>query len=147
MVGMKMQHSAQKFDFNTPITSDMTLYAKWEAANSINEIRLAGDFQYGTVPVGTLPSFNPRATTDSITIDEVNSQLGHAIKVQNGAWSGFGSETPTAVNDGKTNYGYSFCVKTNDGYQLDYSNLKVFYNEEEVTSICKNIKVCLGCLC
>ena len=133
---------SKKFDFNTPITSDMTLYAKWEAANSINEIRLAGDFQYGTVPVGTLPSFNPRATTDSITIDEVNSNWQY--KMQNGAWSGFGSETPTAVNDGKTNYGYSFCVKTNDGYQLDYSNLKVFYNEEEVTSSVKISKYAWG---
>ena len=130
------------FDFNTPITSDITLYANWEAANSINEIRLAGDIQYGTVQVGTLPSFNPRATTDSITIDEVNSNWQY--KMQNGAWSGFGSETPTAVNDGKTNYGYSFCVKTNDGYQLDYSNLKVFYNEEEVTSSVKISKYAWG---
>ena len=131
------------FDFNnTPITSDMTLYAKWEAANSINEIRLAGDFQYGTVPVGTLPSFNPRTTTDSITIDKVNSNWEY--KMQNGGWSGFGSETPTAVNDGKTNYGYSFCVKTNDGYQLDYSNLKVFYNEEEVTASVKILKYAWG---
>ena len=132
-----------EFNFNnTPITSDMTLYAKWEAANSINEIRLVGDIQYGTVQVGTLPSFNPRATTDSITIDEVNSNWQY--KMQNGAWSGFGSETPTAVNDGKTNYGYSFCVKTNDGYQLDYSNLKVFYNEEEVTSSVKISKYAWG---
>ena len=132
----------KEFDFNTPITSDITLYANWEAANSINEIRLAGDIQYGTVQVGTLPSFNPRATTDSITIDEVNSNWQY--KMQNGAWSGFGSETPTAVNDGKTNYGYSFCVKTNDGYQLDYSNLKFFYNEEEVTSSVKISKYAWG---
>ena len=131
------------FDFNnTPITSDMTLYAKWEAANSINEIRLVGDVQKGTVPVGTLPSFNPRTTTDSITIDKVNSNWEY--KMQNGGWSGFGSETPTAVNDGKTNYGYSFCVKTNDGYQLDYSNLKVFYNEEEVTASVKILKYAWG---
>ena len=73
----------KEFDFNTPITSDITLYANWEAANSINEIRLAGDIQYGTVQVGTLPSFNPRATTDSITIDEVNSNWQY--KMQNGA--------------------------------------------------------------
>ena len=122
-----------KFDFNnTPITSDMNLYAKWEAANSINEIRLAGAVQYGTVPVGTLPSFNPSTTTDNITIDNVNSHWKY--KMQNGLWSGFGSETPTAVNDGKTDYGYTFSVKPSDGYQLDYSNLKVFYNEVEVTS-------------
>ena len=121
--------------FNTPITSDMTLYAKWEAANSIKEIRLAGDVQYGNVPVGTLPSFNPRTTTDNITIDKVNSHWKY--KMQTGLWSGFGSETPTAVNDGKTDYGYTFSVKPNDGYQLDYSNLKVFYNEAEVTSTVK----------
>lgn len=105
---------SKKFDFNnTPITSNMTLYAKWEAANSINEIRLAGDIQYGTVPVGTLPSFNPRTTTDSITIDKVNSYWSY--KMQNGLWSGFGLETPTAVNDGKTDYGYTFNVKPSDG--------------------------------
>ena len=125
----------KEFDFNTPITSDMTLYANWEAANSINEIRLAGDFQYGTVPVGTLPSFNPRTTTDNITIDNTNSHWKY--KMQTGLWSGFGSETPTAVNDGKTDYGYTFSVKPSDGYQLDYSNLKVFYNEGEVTSTVK----------
>ena len=125
---------SKKFDFNTPIASDMTLYAKWEAANSINEIRLAGDFQYGTVSVGRLPSFNPRTTTDSITIDRTNSDW--AYKMQNGLWSRFGSETPTAVNDGKTNYGYDFSVKTNDGYQLA-SDLKVIYNGEDVTTTAK----------
>ena len=130
------------FDFNnTPITSDMTLYAKWEPANSINEIRLAGDFQYGKVPVGTLPSFNPRTTTDSITIDRTNSDW--AYKMQNGLWSRFGSETPTAVNDGKTNYGYDFNVKPNDGYQLA-SDLKVIYNGEDVTSTVKVQKYSWG---
>ena len=130
------------FDFNnTPITSDMTLYAKWEAANSINEIRLAGDYQKGTVPVGTLPSFNPRTTTDSITIDRTNSDW--AYKMQNGLWSRFGSETPTAVNDGKTNYGYDFNVKPNDGYQLA-SDFKVFYNEEDVTLSVKVSKYSWG---
>ena len=131
-----------KFDFNnTPITSDMTLYAKWEAANSIKEIRLVGDIQYGTVSVGTLPSFNPRTTTDSITIDRTNSDW--AYKMQNGLWSRFGSETPTAVNDGKTNYGYDFNVKTNDGYQLA-SDLKVIYNGEDVTSTVDIMKASWG---
>ena len=125
---------SKKFDFNTPITSDMTLYAKWEAANSINEIRLAGDFQYGTVPVGTLPSFNPRTTTDSITIDKTNSRWKY--KMESGAWSGFGSETPTAVNDGKTDYGYEFAVDTKEGYQLA-SDLKVIYNGVDVTLTAK----------
>ena len=126
---------------NTPITSDITLYAKWEAANSINEIRLVGDIQYGTVQVGTLPSFNPGTTTDSITIDRTNSDW--AYKMQNGLWSRFGLKTPTAVNDGKTNYGYDFSVKTNDGYQLA-SDLKVIYNGEDVTSTVDIMKASWG---
>ena len=123
-----------KFDFNnTPITSDMNLYAKWEAANSINEIILVGDVQYGNVPVGTLPSFNPRTTTDSITIDERNS---YWMKRESATslWSGFAGNTPVADNDGKTNYGYNFRVVPKDGYQLDYSTLKVIYNGKDVTS-------------
>ena len=132
---------SKEFDFNTPITSDMTLYAKWEAANSIKEIRLVGDIQYGTVSVGTLPSFNPRTTTDSITIDRTNSDW--AYKMQNGLWSGFGSETPTAVNDGKTDYGYDFRIVTNDGYQLA-SDLKVIYNGVDVTSTAKVKKYAWG---
>ena len=120
-----------KFDFNTPITSNRTLYAKWEAANSINEIRLAGDFQYGTVPAGVLPAFNPRTITDSISIGS-NSAWAY-YKSATSVWSGFGSETPVAVNDGKTKYGYRFQVKTNSGYQLA-SDLKVIYNGNDVTS-------------
>ena len=123
-----------KFDFyNTPITSDMTLYAKWEAANSINEIRLVGNYQYGNVPEGTLPSFNPRTTTDSITIDNTNSYWVKRTSTTS-LWGGFAGNTPVAYNDGKTDYGYTFRVVANDGYQLDYSNLKIFYNEGEVTS-------------
>ena len=123
---------SKKFDFNTPITGNITLYAKWEAANSINEVKLAGDYQYGTVPVGTLPSFNPRTMTDSITIDKGNSEWMY--KKENGNWSGFGSNTPVAYNDGKTDYGYIFHVAPNDGYQLASSNLKVLYNGKDVTS-------------
>ena len=123
---------SKEFDFNTLITSDMTLYANWEAANSINEIRLAGDIQYGTVQVGTLPSFNPGTTTDSITIDKTNSGWMKRTSTTS-LWGGFASNTPVAYNDGKTNYGYDFCVNTNDGYQLA-SELKVIYNGDDVTT-------------
>ena len=123
----------KKFDFNTPITNSMTLYALWEPANSINEIRLAGDFQYGTVPVGTLPSFNPRTTTEGISIG-MGTGTGWAYFInETSMWSGFGDDTPVAVNDGKTKYGYRFQVRPNDGYQLS-SDLKVIYNDEDVTS-------------
>ena len=122
-----------EFNFNnTPITSDMTLYAKWEAANSINEIRLVGDIQYGTVQVGTLPSFNPGTTTDSITIDKTNSGWMKRTSTTS-LWGGFAGNTPVAYNDGKTYYGYSFAVNTNDGYQLA-SDLKVIYNGDDVTT-------------
>ena len=48
-------------------------------------------------------------------------------------WSGFGSETPVAYNDGNTKYGYRFQVKTNSGYQLA-SDLKVIYKGVDVTT-------------
>ena len=108
----------------------------------ITEIKLTGNYQYGNVPAGILPSFNPGTTTDSITIDKVNSSWEY--KMQNGGWSGFGLETPVAYNDGKTNYGYSFAVETKADYQLDYLNLKVFYNEKEVTSSAKLTKYAWG---
>ena len=132
---------SKEFDFNTPITSDMTLYAKWDAANSINEIRLVGDVQKGNVPAGILPAFNPRTTTDSITINKRNSQWMY--KMQNGAWSAFGSETPVANNDGKTDYGYDFAVEPKAGYQLA-SDLKVIYNGVDVTTTARVKKFAWG---
>ena len=122
-----------KFDFNTPITSNITLYAKWEAANTIDEIRLTGDYEYGNVPAGTLPAFNPGTTTDNISIGLYNSGWAYFISATS-TWSRVSSETPVAYNDGKTKYGYDFNVKTNDGYQLNSTNLKVFYNEKDITS-------------
>ena len=122
-----------KFDFNTPITSNITLYAKWEAANTIDEIRLTGDYEYGNVPAGTLPAFNPGTTTDNINIGIHNSAWEYFMS-DISTWSGFGLETPVAYNDGKTKYGYRFQVNTNDGYQLNSTNLKVFYNGKDVTS-------------
>ena len=78
----------------------------------ITEINLTGNYQYGTVPAGILPAFNPGTTTDSITIDRTNSSWEY--KMKSGGWSGFGLETPVAYNDGKTDYGYSFAV---DNYE------------------------------
>ena len=34
----------------------------------ITEINLTGNYQYGNVPAGILPSFNPATTTDSICL-------------------------------------------------------------------------------
>lgn len=125
---------SKEFDFNTQITSDMTLYAKWEAVNFINEIRLAGDIQYGNVPVGKLPSFNPRTNTTGASINDRNSGWMER-KEATPSWQGFGSDTPVANNDGQTDYGYSFAVHvdTEAAYQLA-SDLQVFYNGEDVTS-------------
>ena len=97
----------------------------------ITEINLTGNYQYGNVPAGVLPAFNPGTTTEGIRMG-TNAGWSYFIN-ETSVWSGFGSETPTAVNDGKTKYGYRFQVKTNDGYQLA-SDLKVIYNGEDVTS-------------
>ena len=106
----------------------------------ITEIKLTGNYQYGNVPAGILPSFNPGTTTDSITIDRTNSDWDY----YNGSnWSRFGVETPVAYNDGKTKYGYDFRIVTNDGYQLA-SDLKVIYNGEDVTSTVDIMKASWG---
>ena len=97
----------------------------------VTEIKLTGNYQYGTVPAGVLPAFNPGTTTEGIRMG-TNAGWSYFIN-ETSVWSGFGLETPTAVNDGKTKYGYIFQVKTNDGYQLA-SDLKVIYNDEDVTS-------------
>ena len=97
----------------------------------ITEINLTGNYQHGTVPAGTLPSFNPRTTTESISLG-TGTDWAYFIN-ETSVWSGFSSETPVAYNDGKTKYGYRFQVKTNSGYQLA-SDLKVIYNDEDVTS-------------
>ena len=106
----------------------------------ITEINLTGNYQYGTVPAGILPAFNPGTTTDSITIDRTNSDWDY---YDGSNWSRFGVETPVAYNDGKTKYGYDFRIVTNDGYQLA-SDLKVIYNGEDVTSTVDIMKASWG---
>ena len=98
----------------------------------ITEINLTGNYQYGTVPAGVLPAFNPATTTEGIRIGTTNSDWSYFINATS-VWSGFGADTPVAYNDGTTKYGYRFQVRTNSGYQLA-SDLKVIYNGNDVTS-------------
>ena len=65
----------------------------------IAEIKLTGDYQYGNVPAGILPAFNPATTTEGISIGTGNGGWAH-FKSAISMWSGFGSETPVAYNDG-----------------------------------------------
>ena len=108
----------------------------------ITEIKLTGDYEYGTVPAGILPAFNPATTTEGISIGTGNGGWAH-FKSAISTWSGFGSETPVAYNDGSTKYGFTFYVKTNSGYQLA-SGFKVFYNGKEVTSTVEVLKYAWG---
>ena len=50
-----------------------TLAAVNATVIDITIINLTGNYQYGTVPAGILPAFNPGTTTDGITIDKTNS--------------------------------------------------------------------------
>lgn len=111
----------------------------------ITEINLTGNYEYGTVQAGILPAFNPGTTTEGISIGTGNGGWAH-FESAISTWSGFGSETPVAYNDGSTKYGFTFYVKTNSGYQLA-SGFKVFYNGEEVTSTVEVLKYAWGCLC
>jgi len=108
----------------------------------ITEINLTGNYEYGTVQAGILPAFNPGTTTEGISIGTGNGGWAH-FESAISTWSGFGSETPVAYNDGSTKYGFTFYVKTNSGYQLA-SSFKVFYNGKEVTSTVEVLKYAWG---
>lgn len=61
----------------------------------ITEINLTGDYQHGNVSAGILPAFNHGTTTDSITIDETNSDWVKRTSTTS-SWGGFAGNTPVA---------------------------------------------------
>ena len=73
----------------------------------ITEIKLTGNYEYGTVPAGILPAFNPGTNTDGISIGTGNGGWAH-FESAISTWSGFGADTPVAYNDGSTKYGFTF---------------------------------------
>ena len=89
-----------------------------------------------TVDPGELPEFTAASTTDHVTsIDAYGTNSSWMWWGEHSAaWSGFGLDTPTAVNDGKTHYAMSLAVNVEDGYAFDGST-KIYFNGVDVTSL------------
>ena len=101
------------------------------ASTVIDEIRITSSTT--NVEPGTLPDFTAETTTEHASIDFSNSSWRWWGQSST-SWQGFGVETPTAVNDGKTHYAIDLCIDLENGYSFD-ENTKIYFNGVDVTSL------------
>ncbi len=124
--------SENAFDFETPITKNTTLIAKWVSAKKIEELRLNSSTTKPTE--GLLGEFTVTTATEHIELSDYGDNTGWMKWGEgNTSWNGFGDEKPIALADGKTHYGLRLCINVKDGYQIN-SETKVFFNGVDVSS-------------
>ena len=121
-----------EFNFSNAITADTTIYAKWNSASILNEIRITSETT--SVQAGVLPAFTTTTTTEHASIEAYG---GNTIWVRwpsgAGSWHGFGNDTEAAFNDGITHYGMRLRVGLDSGYQFS-EDTKIYFNDVDVTS-------------
>ena len=121
-----------EFNFSNAITADTTIYAKWNSASILNEIRITSETT--SVQAGVLPAFTTTTTTEHASIEAYG---GNTIWVRwpsgAGSWHGFGDDTEAAFNDGITHYGMRLRVGLDSGYQFS-EDTKIYFNDVDVTS-------------
>ena len=121
-----------EFNFSNAITADTTIYAKWNSASILNEIRITSETT--SVQAGVLPAFTTTTTTEHASIEAYG---GNTIWVRwpsgAGSWHGFGNDTEAAFNDGSTHYGMRLYVGLDSGYQFS-KDTKIYFNDVDVTS-------------
>lgn len=124
--------SENEFDFETPITKNTTLIAKWVSAKKIEELRLNSST---TKPIeGLLGEFTVTTATEHIELSDYgDNTIWMKWGEGNTSWNGFGDEKPIALADGKTHYGLRLCINVKDEYQIN-SETKVFFNGEDISS-------------
>ena len=126
------------FDFeHETITDDITLYAKWfddeNAKMVLNTINI--DSNKTSVYEGTLKPFTVTSLTDHINFEEYGSNTGWSKwGPSDSAWKSFGTETPTAVQDG-THYGLRILYSLDDGYVLAESGVKILFKNTDITDM------------
>ncbi len=99
------------------------------ASTKISEIRISSSTT--SVSAGVLPDYTVSTTTEHITVSP-SYPNGWVKSDEISTWSGFGSETPTAVDDGKTHYALDIAVDVETGYELD-QNATIYFNGVDVT--------------
>ena len=103
------------------------------AETEINEIRLTSSTT--SVQPGELSEFSVSTTTEHVSsIDSYGSNTNWMYKEEHQPeWHGFGTNTPTAVEDGTTHYGMNISVNLDSGYEFS-ENTKIYFNGVDVTS-------------
>ena len=67
-----------KYDFSTPVTENITLYAKWEASQTINDISGSGS------PLDPMPTIIPGETMDLYLVKGQKFNIGEGWSVDKG---------------------------------------------------------------
>ena len=118
------------FNFNTVITDNLTLYAKWNEL--VKEINIYS--QTTTVYEGVLPSFEVTTTNNYITIDPYGEHTTWNKNESNykNTWNSFSTYEKIAVK-GKTHYGLCLKIILSKYYQFA-NEIKIYFNDVDITS-------------
>ena len=102
------------------------------ADTALEEIVITGDIETESLEPGELPEYEVQTTTEHVSIEAYGSNTNWAqFKQSYDSWRGFGSETPTAVDDHETFYAMRLKVDLDEGYVFD-ENTKVIYNDRDM---------------
>ena len=98
------------------------------AAEQIDEIHISSHAE--SAQAGRLMSFDAVADPDYITAEDYGSNTNWSYWEEgvDNAWHGFGSEEPTAVQDGKTHYALRILVTADEGYVFS-DNPNIFFTK------------------
>ena len=115
------------FDFDTPITSDVKLYAKWIPAKLIPALHITGSVT--AVTPGTLEKIDAQtAAGDNATIEAPESNNTYWLRYTGNSWFNHKEGDPyTPTSTEGTRYAMNLCVDVDRGYYISEST-KVFYN-------------------
>ena len=116
----------------TVLSPVVKVFALPDGQTELSSIEITGNIETESLEVGTLPSFEATTSTEHASIEAYGSNTNWA-KLTNGSdnWSGFGTETPTAEDDG-TFYALRLCVTLSDGYVFT-ENTRIVYNGRDLT--------------
>ena len=102
------------------------------ADTELSEIRITCSVD--SVSLGDLSSFMASSSTSHVQSIYSYGSNTNWMYWNGSTWSGFGVNTPFAVDDGKTHYALSLAVNIESGYKLD-ENTRIYLNGKEYTSL------------
>lgn len=118
------------YDFNTPITSDTRIVAKWN--ENIKQLDIHSTMNF--VANGELPSFGVATRTSRVYFAKYGQGTSWASNKtgKKADWFGLSEENPIA-NDNNAHYGLKIKVTTDHNYSFD-DNFTIIFNEKDITN-------------